>query len=79
MCYVTATELKKNLSFYLAKAMKEDVFVTKNGEIITCLTNPKFKALVELDEILSSIDFKSSETPDDDALYNELSKKHLKI
>lgn len=78
MCYVTATELKKNLSYYLAKAASEDVFVTKNGEIISCITNPKFKALVELDSILSAIDFQTPKTSDDDALCNELSKKHLR-
>lgn len=78
MCFVTATELKNNLSYYLAKAEKEDVFVTKNGEIITCLTNPKFKALVELDGILSSINFQAHETNDDDVLFSELSRKHLK-
>lgn len=78
MCFVTATELKNNLSYYLTKSEKEDVFVTKNGEVITCLTNPKFKALVELDGILSSINFEASKTSDNDALFNELSRKHLK-
>ncbi|MBQ9266161.1 MAG: type II toxin-antitoxin system prevent-host-death family antitoxin [Bacilli bacterium] len=77
MCYVTATELKNNLSFYLSKSTQEDVYVTKNGNVIACLTNPKFKALVELDEILSSIETKEVSTSDDKALQDELIKKHL--
>ncbi len=77
MCYVTATELKNNLSYYLSKSTQEDVYVTKNGNVIACLTNPKFKALVELDEILSSIEAKEASISDDEALQDELIKKHL--
>ena len=78
MCYVTITELRNNLSYYLTKATEEDVFVTKNGEVIVCLTNPKLKSLMELDGVLSSIDFQTSEVKDDEALFNELNKKNLK-
>ena len=77
MCYVTATELKNNWSYYLSKSTQEDVYVTKNGNVIACLTNPKFKALVELDEVLSSIQIKEASTSDDEALQDELIKKHL--
>ena len=77
MCYVTATELKNNLSYYLSKSLQEDVYVTKNGNVIACLTNPKFKALVELDEILDGIKIEDSSLSDEDALKDELIKKHL--
>lgn len=48
MCYVTATELKNNLSYYLEKSMTEDVFITKNKKVISVLSNPQLKALYEL-------------------------------
>ncbi len=47
MCYVTATELKKNLSYYMALSLKEDVFVTKNKKVICLLTNPEERAFQE--------------------------------
>ena len=47
MCYVTATELKKNLSYYLEKSMNEDVYITKNNKVISVLINPMLKALLE--------------------------------
>ncbi len=37
---VTATELKANLSKYLLLSATEDVFITKNGKIVSKLTNP---------------------------------------
>ena len=40
MCHVTATELKKNLSYYLTLSLTEDVLVTKNKRIISVLTSP---------------------------------------
>lgn len=37
---ITATELKMNLGKYLRLAESEDIFITKNGKIITKLSNP---------------------------------------
>jgi len=37
---ITATELKENLSKYLLLSMTEDVYITKNGKVISKLTNP---------------------------------------
>ncbi|MBQ7474643.1 MAG: type II toxin-antitoxin system prevent-host-death family antitoxin [Clostridia bacterium] len=37
---ITATELKMNLSKYLLLSATEDVFITRNGKIISKLTNP---------------------------------------
>ena len=47
MCYVSATELKKNLSHYLELSQTEDVYVTKNNKVISVLVDPKTKAMEE--------------------------------
>ena len=52
MCYVTATELKNNLSFYLEKAMVEDVYVTKNNKVICVMSNPQLAAFYKLDNLV---------------------------
>lgn len=38
---ITATELKKNLGYYLALAASESVFITKNGKVIAVLSSPQ--------------------------------------
>lgn len=43
---ITATELKANLSKYLLLSATEDVFITRNGKVISKLTNP-FQERVE--------------------------------
>ena len=52
MCYVTATELKNNLSYYLEKSATEDVYVTKNKKVISIMTNPQLKAYFEFKKYL---------------------------
>lgn len=37
---ITATELKENLSKYLLLAATEDVYISRNGNIIAKLTSP---------------------------------------
>ena len=37
---ITATELKTNLSKYLALAAKEDIYITQYGKVVAKLTNP---------------------------------------
>lgn len=37
---ITATELKSNLSKYLILSATEDIYITRNGKIISKLTNP---------------------------------------
>lgn len=46
---VTATELKKNLGYYLELSRREDVLITKNGHVISKLTSPAVdkRAIVE--------------------------------
>ena len=48
MCYVTSTELKNNLSYYLERSNVENVYVTKNNKVISVLCNPALKALDEI-------------------------------
>ncbi|MBQ6755676.1 MAG: type II toxin-antitoxin system prevent-host-death family antitoxin [Oscillospiraceae bacterium] len=38
--YITATELKMNLSKYLLLAESEDIYITRNGKIVAKLSNP---------------------------------------
>ena len=51
---ITATELKMNLGKYLLLSATEDIFITKNGKIISKLTNP-FQGRVDLVESLVGI------------------------
>ena len=44
---ITTTELKMNLSKYLILSATEDIYITKNGKIISKLTNP-FQDRVEM-------------------------------
>lgn len=37
---ITATELKTHLSKYLLLSATEDIYITKNGKIISKLSNP---------------------------------------
>lgn len=48
MCFVTSTELKKNLSYYLKLAETEEVHVTKNKKVIAIISNPKSSAMDRL-------------------------------
>ena len=76
MCYVTATELKQNLSFYLEKSMSEDVLVTKNGKVISALVNPDDRAYEEFMKLKGCL---KGAIPDDmdykDALNERVEKK----
>ena len=37
---ITATEFKKNSGMYMLKALEEDIYITKNGEVLVKLSNP---------------------------------------
>lgn len=51
---ITATELKANLSKYLLLSATQDIFITKNGKIISKLTNP-FQERVDIAKSLFGI------------------------
>ena len=76
MCYVTATELKNNLSFYLEKSKEENVYVTKNKQIISVLTNPQLQAFFELTKMIEEIDVdKNVNMSDEDIICEAIEKK----
>lgn len=54
---ITSTELKRNLSYYLSLSITEDIYITKNGKVISKLCNPsknKLDSLRSLAGILPS-------------------------
>ena len=76
MCYVTATELKNNLSFYLEKSLEEDVYITKNGKVISVLVNPQMKAFLELKRMIEEMEIDSSiSMSDEDIIAEEIEKR----
>lgn len=44
---ITATELKNNLSYYIDLSRTQDIFVTRNGKVVTKLSYP-FQNKVDL-------------------------------
>jgi len=57
---ITATEFKKNLGMYMLKALEEDIYITKNGEILVKLSNPNKE---KVDVLNSLVGAASSESP----------------
>ena len=51
---ITATELKSNLSKYLILSATEDDYITRNGKVISKLTNP-FRERVDIAKSLFGI------------------------
>ena len=76
MCYVTATELKKNLSYYLEKSASEDVYVTKNKKVITIMTNPRLKAYFDFKNFVEELDLHDDGTiNEEDIIFEEIMKR----
>lgn len=80
MCYVTATELKNNLSHYLEISANEDVYITKNNRVISVMMNPQLRALLDVERMVdeTEIDYPEGKT-DEDIIAEELVKKHAGI
>ncbi len=51
---ITSTELKRNLSKYLVLSNKHDIYITKNGKVISKLSNP-FKTKIDIVNSLDGI------------------------
>lgn len=51
---ITATELKMNLSKYLLLSATQDIYITRNGKVVSKLTNP-FQDKVDLVESLVGV------------------------
>ena len=66
---VTATEFKLNLGRYLALAMTQDIFISKNGNCIASLTTPEVDKISILDNLVGIIP--SDENTDEDVLKEE--------
>ncbi len=43
MCYVNVTEFRNNISHYIELCLKEEICVTRNGEVVAVLSNPDTK------------------------------------
>ena len=54
MMSITATELKQNLSKYLL-SMTEDIYITRNGKVVSKLTNPFQDKLSTVDALFGSV------------------------
>lgn len=55
MMSITATELKQNLSKYLLLSMTEDIYITRNGKVVSKLTNPFQDKLNTVDVLFGSV------------------------
>ena len=51
---ITATELKRNLGKYLLLSATEDIYITRNGKVVSKLTNP-FQERVDIAKSLFGI------------------------
>ena len=59
MLLVNITEFRKNLSYYLSLAQKEDIHITKNKEVVAILKSPNknfYEALNRLAGCLKEFD-----------------------
>ncbi len=52
---ITATELKLNLGKYLLLSETEDIYITKNGKVISKLSNPNHDRVEEMKSIFGVI------------------------
>ena len=55
MMSITATELKQNLSKYLLLSMTENIYITRNGKVVSKLTNPFQDKLSTVDALFGSV------------------------
>ena len=75
MCFVTATELKKNLSYYLSLAQTEEVHITKNKKVIAVLSNPKLSGIERLLALKGCLKDIDDGRPYDEMIGEEIMKK----
>lgn len=52
---ITATELKLNLSKYLLLSETEDIYITKNGKVISKLSNPNQDRVADMKSLFGII------------------------
>ena len=59
MCCVNVTEFRNNISHYIEKCLTEEIYITKNGEVVAVLSNPDdkyYESLVRLCGCLKNVD-----------------------
>ena len=44
MHYITVTELRHKLGYYISMSRFEDIYVTKHNQVVTVLTSPRGKS-----------------------------------
>lgn len=52
---ITATELKLNLGKYLLLSETEDIYITKNGKVISKLSNPNQDKVADMKSLFGII------------------------
>lgn len=52
---ITATELKLNLGKYLLLSETEDIYITKNGKVISKLSNPNQDRVTDMKSLFGII------------------------
>ncbi len=52
--YITTSELRENLATYIAKSSQEDIFITKNGKVVSKLSNP-YESRIKVAESLIGV------------------------
>lgn len=67
--YITTSELRENLAMYIAKSSQEDIFITKNGKVVSKLSNP-YEGRIKVAESLIGV------IPDDIS-YDEVMEERL--
>lgn len=72
MCYITATEFKKNLGHYMELSKTENIVVTKNKKVVTVLINDESYKLLLLEQAKGSFG-----KMDNDIDYDELLKQEI--
>ena len=75
MCIVNVTEFRNNIFHYIELCSKEEIQITKNGEVVAILSNPKSKSYQALFDLVGCL--KESDTGEDynDVIGEEIMKR----
>ena len=78
MLYITSTEFKKRLNYYLELSSSEDIYITKNGRVISVLSDPHQKAFYDTLAFMDENSSKISKVKEanDELLYEALKEKY---
>ena len=74
MCYVNATEVRNNFSHYLELSKIEDVYVTKNNQIIAVISNPQKNGIENLIKLSGCLKDKDTGEDYEDMIGEEILK-----